>query len=539
MDVYEKVMAMAKRRGFIYPSYEIYGGEAGFYDYGPLGSLMKNNIENIWREFYIIGERFFEISTPSITPYRVLKASGHVDEFIDEIATCKKCNQSFKVEELEDNKCPICNGEVEMKKLSPMFETFIGAVKKDKAFLRPETAQGIFVDFPLLYEFFRKKIPFGVIQIGKGYRNEVSPRQGIIRLREFSMAEAEIFFKPDKKKHEKFKDVENEVVRLFPVGKEEMQISIKEAVDKGIVGNEALAYYIILTKKFLINVGIDEKKLRFRQHEKNELAHYANECWDAEIYSNRFGWIECVGIADRAAYDLKSHMNYTNIDMRVFEKFDEPKKEKKMIIKAKMDKLGKVFRKDAKKIKDVIEKMSIEKKKKIKLTIDGKKYEIGEEFYEIEEKEETISGRKYVPHVIEPSYGIDRIFYFILEHNYKEIEKEGERYVILSLPPRISPIKAGVFPLVNRDGLPEIAKEIEEDLRKNGILAIYDDRGSIGRRYARMDEIGTPYCITVDYTTLKDDTATIRFRDTAEQTRINRKEIPKWIKERINCFAKI
>ena len=201
--------------------------------------------------------------------------------------------------------------------------------------------------------------------------------------------------------------------------------------------------------------------------------------------------------------------------------------------------ISRVFRKDAKKIKDVIEKMSIEKKKKIKLTIDGKKYEIGEEFYEIEEKEETISGRKYVPHVIEPSYGIDRIFYFILEHNYKEIEKEGERYVILSLPPRISPIKAGVFPLVNRDGLPEIAKEIEEDLRKNGILAIYDDRGSIGRRYARMDEIGTPYCITVDYTTLKDDTATIRFRDTAEQTRINRKEIPKWIKERINCFAKI
>lgn len=539
MDVYEKVMAMAKRRGFIYPSYEIYGGEAGFYDYGPLGSLMKNNIENIWREFYIIGERFFEISTPSITPYRVLKASGHVDEFIDEIATCKKCNQSFKAEELKDNKCPICDGEVERGKLNLMFETFIGAVKKDKAFLRPETAQGIFVDFPLLYEFFRKKIPFGVVQIGKGYRNEVSPRQGIIRLREFSMAEAEIFFKPDEKKHEKFKDIENEVVRLFPAGKEEMQISIKEAVDKGIVGNEALAYYIILTKKFLVSVGIDENRLRFRQHEKEELAHYANECWDAEIYSDRFGWVECVGIADRAAYDLKSHMDYTSIDMRVFEKFDEPKKEKKRIVKAKMDKLGKVFRGDAKKIKDAIEKISIEKKEKIKLRIDGKEYEIGEEFYEIEEREETISGRKYIPHVIEPSYGIDRIFYFILEHNYREIEKEGERYVILSLPPYISPIKAGVFPLVNRDGLPKIAKEIEEDLRKNRILAIYDDRGSIGRRYARMDEIGTPYCITVDYTTLKDDTVTIRFRDTAEQIRMDRKNIPKWIKERINCFAKI
>ncbi|MCD6448010.1 MAG: glycine--tRNA ligase, partial [Thermoplasmata archaeon] len=241
MDVYEKIISLAKRRGFLYPSYEIYGGEAGFYDYGPLGTLMKNNIETIWRKFYILGEKFFEISTPVITPYAVLKASGHVDEFIDKIATCKKCGASFKVEELKEEKCPLCGGDVIKGELNLMFETYIGAKKKDKAFLRPETAQGIFVDFPLLYEFFRKKMPFGAVQIGKGFRNEVSPRQGIIRLREFSMAEAEVFFSPHEKRHPNFDEIADENVLLITEKDEEINCSIGEAVRRGIIGNEALA----------------------------------------------------------------------------------------------------------------------------------------------------------------------------------------------------------------------------------------------------------------------------------------------------------
>ncbi len=531
-DIYEKIISMAKRRGFLYPSYEIYGGEAGFYDYGPLGVLLKNNIEDKWREFYLFKEKFYEISTPIITPYDILKASGHVDEFIDEIATCNRCGASFKIEDLKENRCPICKGDVEKGKLNLMFETFIGAKKKEKAFLRPETAQGIFVNFPFVYEFFRKKLPFGIIQIGKGFRNEVSPRQGIIRLREFSMAEAEVFFEPDNKKHPNFCKVKNEKLNLLTKNDEEILIEAGKAVEKKIIGNEALAYYIVLTKKFLISVGIDENKIRFRQHKEEELAHYANECWDAEIYSERFGWVECVGIADRAAYDLEAHTKHTGIDLRIFRKYDEPKKVKKKIIKPKIEKIGKKYKEKAKEIIEKLNKIEINEANKI--YINGE--EIDKELYEIEEIEEVISGEKIFPHVIEPSYGIDRIFYFILEHNYKETKKEGEKYVILSLPASIAPIKAGVFPLVNKDGLPEIAKEIEENLRRNKIVAFYDDRGSIGRRYARMDEIGTPFCITVDYQTKEDDTVTIRFRDTTEQIRINKEEIVKWIKENMEKF---
>ncbi len=525
MDVYEKIMALARRRGILYKSYAIYGGEAGFYDYGPIGSIMKNNIENEWRNFYIIKERFYEISTPSITPYDVLKASGHVDEFIDKIATCKKCGRSFKVEELKDGKCPICGGDVEHGEMNLMFETYIGAKKKDKAFLRPETAQGIFVDFPFLYEFFRKKIPFGVVQIGKGFRNEVSPRQGVLRLREFSMAEAEIFFHPENKRHENFEEYKDRKLRLLPAGMDEMEMGLEEAVKRGIIGNEALAYYMALTHEFLTKVGIDENKIRFRQHEKDELAHYANDCWDAEIFMQRFGWVECVGIADRAAHDLMAHMKATGVNMYA----SGEKKVKRKKIKPKMDKIGKEFKAKAMKVKEALEK-GVVKNGKVEIELDGEKIELDEQFFEVEEVEEQ---EKYIPHVIEPSYGIDRIFYAVLEHNYKEMKKEGENYVVLSIPPSIAAIKAGVFPLVAKDGLPEIAKEIEAELRKNRIMAFYDEKGSIGRRYARMDEIGTPFCITVDYQTKDDDTVTIRFRDTTEQIRIERNAIVKWIEERI------
>jgi len=526
MDVYEKLMAMAKRRGIIYPSYEIYGGEAGFYDYGPIGSMLKNNIENLWRDFYVMRERFMEISTPVITPYRVLKASGHVDKFIDEIATCKKCGASFKVEELKDGKCPLCGGEVERGVLNLMFETSIGAKKQDKAFLRPETAQGIFVNFPLLQHFARKKLPFGVVQIGKGFRNEVSPRQGVLRLREFSMAEAEIFFHPDRKMHPGFDKVKEKRLKLLPEGFEREEIfTLRKAIEKGIIQNEAMAYYIALTHDFLVSIGVDKEKIRFRQHERDELAHYANDCWDAEILMQRFGWVECVGIADRSAYDLKAHMNSTGVNMMLT---DESKKVKKKILKPKMDAIGKEFRKNAPMVIEAIK--NADYGDDIHVEIDGKKITIDERFYEVEEVEEY---EKFIPHVIEPSYGIDRITYAVLEHNYREVEKEGESYVILSLPSKIAPVKAGVFPLVSKDGLPEIAKEIEEMLRENGIMAVYDDKGSIGRRYARMDEIGTPFCITVDYQSKEDGTVTVRYRDTTEQERVKIEELVEWLSEKI------
>lgn len=537
-DIYDKLMMLAKRRGFIYPSFEIYGGSAGFYDYGPLGSRLKQNIENLWRKYYILKDNCIEISTPTITLFEVLEASGHVEEFTDLTIDCKKCKQSFKVEEIVDDneeindliknnkiKCPNCKSNLkDPYPVNLMFKTKIGIGKGRDAFLRPETAQGIFTDFHLLYRYNREKLPFGVIQIGKGYRNEVSPRQGTIRLREFSMAEAEIFFDPNDKKHQNFNSVKNEELHLFD-NKTEKKYTLEEAVNKKIINNQALAYYMYLTNEFLISAGVDQNKFRFRKHAANELAHYAEECWDAELFSDRFGWIECVGIADRSAYDLKSHIEKSSTDMHAIRKFDKPKILVKNRIVPNMEKLGPLFKKQAGKIKTLLENMEPKKNEKILVDIDGKKIEIPKNCYDIIENEEKQTGEKFVPHVIEPSYGIDRILYCILEHNYKEMRKKDEDYRILKLNPIISPIKVGILPLINDNKLTKIAKDLDIILRNAGIETYYDDGGSIGRRYARMDEIGTPFCITVDYDSINDSSATIRYRDTTKQDRIKIKNI--------------
>jgi len=532
-DIYDKIMMLAKRRGFIYPSFEIYGGVAGFYDYGPLGSQLKNNIENLWRSFYLMKDNCIEINTPTVTLYEVLKASGHVEEFTDLTVDCKKCKQSFKVEDIVKDanveeavkkgkvKCPGCGTILKDAHLvNLMFSTKIGIDTARDAFLRPETAQGIFTDFHLLYRYSREKLPFGVVQIGKGYRNEVSPRQGIIRLREFSMAEAEIFFDPEDKKHPNFDSVKDKELYLFD-NKKDMKLSLEKAVKTKVINNQALAYYMYLTQEFLLTAGIDVKKFRFRKHAPDELAHYATECWDAELYSERFGWIECVGIADRSAYDLSSHIDCSGTDMFAQRKYDEPKIVELKKIAPKMDVLGPLFKDKAGKIKAILEKMEVKESKNISVTVDGETIKIPEKCYEIVQTKEKITGEKFVPHVIEPSYGIDRILYYILEHNYSETKKkEEEEYRILKLKTIIAPIKVGVFPLVGDEKLIKIAKKIDEDLRNADISTYYDDGGTIGRRYARMDEIGTPFCITVDHDTLKDNKVTIRDRDTTEQERI-------------------
>lgn len=545
-DVFEKIMTLAKRRGFIYPSFEIYGGVAGFYDYGPLGSRLKENIENLWKKYYKYQDNCIEIQSANVTLFEVLKASGHVDEFTDLTVDCKQCNESFKVEgiieeeisvdeALKENlvNCPNCGNVLkDAYPVNLMFQTKIGIGNSRDAFLRPETAQGIFTNFHLLYRFAREKLPFGVIQIGKGFRNEVSPRQGIIRLREFNMAEAEIFFDPDIKKHSGFYKIKNKKIHLFD-NEKEVDISYKDAVKKGFVNNEALAYYMYLTNDFLLSIGVDPKKLRFRKHADDELAHYAQECWDAELYSERFGWVECVGIADRSAYDLESHINSSNNDMYAMRKYDKPKTVKAKRFVPKMDVLGPKYKGEAGLIKQEIEKLDAKKYDKPIIEINGKKIEIPKECYDVDESIEKITGDKFVPHVIEPSYGIDRILYCVLEHNYKENKKEGEEYRLLKLRPSVSPIKTGVFPLVNNEKLVKIAQEIDEKLRENCIDSYYDESGSIGRRYARMDEIGTPFCITVDHDTLKDDSVTIRNRDTTKQKRIKISKTVEFLKKEI------
>ena len=546
LDIYDKLMMLAKRRGFIYPSFEIYGGSAGFYDYGPLGSRLKENIENLWRKFYILKDNCIEISTPTITLYEVLEASGHVEEFTDLTVYCKKCKQSFKLEEIikenisiekaiknDEIICPNCKSK--LKNAYPvnlMFSTKIGIGQGRDAFLRPETAQGIFTDFHLLYRYKREKLPFGVIQIGKGYRNEVSPRQGIIRLREFSMAEAEIFFDPKDKNHPNFNSFKDKELYLYDNEKEK-KYSLEKAVNDKIINNQALAYYMYLTQEFLISAGVDLKKFRFRKHAENELAHYAEECWDAELYSERFGWIECVGIADRSAYDLNSHIKKSGTDMYATRKYDKPKIVEIKKIIPKMAELGPLFKKKAGEIKIILENMEVKRLDKILVKIDGKTIEIPEKCYSIVEKKEKQIGEKFVPHVIEPSYGIDRILYCILEHNYIEKRKKDEDYRILKLNPIVSPIKVGVLPLINDNKLSKIAKEIDLLLRDSGIETYYDDKGTIGRRYARMDEVGTPFCITVDHDSIEDDSVTIRYRDSAKQDRIKINEIKNILKEKI------
>ena len=532
-DIFDKVMTLAKRRGFIYPSFEIYGGVAGFYDYGPLGTQLKNNIENLWRNYYILRDNCVEVNTPTITLYEVLKASGHVDEFTDLTVNCKKCKQSYKVEDiiekgiavekaLKENKvkCPTCGASLkDAYPVNLMFSTEIGFGKSRDAFLRPETAQGIFTDFHLLYRYAREKLPFGVVQIGKGYRNEVSPRQGIIRLREFSMAEAEVFFDPKDKKHPDFDKVKNKEIKLFD-NKKEMKISLEKAVKDKVIDNQALAYYMYLTQEFLLSAGVDFKKFRFRKHADNELAHYATECWDAELFSERFGWVECVGIADRSAYDIGSHIESTDTDMYALRKFDKPKTVQVKKIIPDMGKLGPLFKDKAGKIKKILEDMDINKSGKITVRLDGKNIDIPKDCYKIVKTSEKQSGEKFIPHVIEPSFGIDRILYCILEHNYVETKKKGEEYKFLKLNPVVAPIKVGVFPLINDAKLVKMAKEINDNLRDADIFTYYDAGGTIGRRYARMDEVGTPFCITVDHESLKDKKVTIRNRDTTKQDRI-------------------
>jgi glycyl-tRNA synthetase len=545
-DIYEKLMMMSKRRGFIYPSFEIYGGIAGFYDYGPLGSQLKNNIENLWRRFFLLQDNCVEISTPTITLYEVLKASGHVEEFTDLTVDCTRCNRSYKVEDIiekdisveqavKENQiiCPTCKATLQdAHPVNLMFSTTIGAGEGRKAFLRPETAQGIFTNFHLLYQNNRKRLPFGVVQIGRGYRNEISPRQGTLRQREFSMAEAEVFFDPKDKTHPYFESIKEKELFLF-YNEKDLKILVADAVKKRIINNQALAYYMYLTQDFLFTAGVDPKRFRFRKHAADELAHYATECWDAELFSERFGWVECVGIADRSAYDLNAHIESSSVDMYALRALEQPREISMRKVVPKMNILGPQFGKLAGAIKEQLETLDAATVKNIAVKIEGKSLDIPKECYEIVEVNEKQTSEKFVPHVIEPSYGIDRILYFLLEHNYVEEKKKDEEYTILQLNPLIAPIKTGVFPLISDEKLIRIAQRVDADLRTAGISTFYDESGTIGRRYARMDEIGTPFCITIDHDSLNDNQVTVRDRDTTKQERIRIQELVSHMKEKI------
>ncbi|MCZ7398590.1 MAG: glycine--tRNA ligase, partial [Candidatus Methanoperedens sp.] len=436
-------------------------------------------------------------------------------------------------------KCPECGGRLgKVYEFNLMFKTSIGPGGKRAGYLRPETAQGMFVDFPRLLKFYRDHLPFGATQIGKAYRNEISPRQGVIRLREFTQAEAEIFIDPRDKTHPRFKEIADTVLNLYSQEGQstgEMQkISLGDTVKNGIIAHEFLAYCLAMTYRFLIRVGVSPEKLRFRQHMKDEMAHYAADCWDAEVLSERFGWVEVVGIADRTDYDLKAHAKQSEKELSVYVSYDVPKKIERFVVKPDMGILGPKFKGKAGKIANALKALKAGELSGdvIELTIDGEQIEIGKDAVKFESITEEVHGENIIPHVIEPSFGIDRIMYSLLEHSYFEEEagkeegiEEEEKRIVLRLPPEVAPVQAAVLPLLSREELIKPGNEIVAALRKAGILVAFDDSGTIGRRYRRNDEIGTPYSITVDYQTLEDGTVTIRDRDTMKQVRAGMSDI--------------
>ncbi|MCC7553680.1 MAG: glycine--tRNA ligase [Methanobacteriaceae archaeon] len=562
---HDKMTNISAKRGFLWPSFEIYSGVSGFTDYGPLGSSLKNNIMEKWRKQYVAEEGFFEIESPTIMPEEVLKASGHVDNFTDPMTKCGKCSNVFRadhiieesinedVEILENEeldevilknniKCPVCSGKLSnIWNYNLMFKTHIGAKGDKTGYLRPETAQGIFILFKRLSRFFRGKLPFGVVQLGKAYRNEISPRQGVIRLREFTQAEAEIFLDPKDKTCPKFSKIASEKLYLSSQdvqenNKDPLEITAQEALDKNIVANETLIYQLYLAKKFLNEIGIPDKVLRFRQHLSGEMAHYALDCWDVEVNTDKYGWVEIIGIADRGDYDLASHSRESNEELSMFQESDKVETITKTIVKPNLSKFGPVFKKDAPKIKTFLEtadadeiKDVIEKEGKYTVKLDDE-FELLKEHLIFEDKTEDIKGKQIMPHVIEPSFGIDRIVYSVLLHSFHTSENDEDKDYF-KFKKEIAPVQLSVFPLVNKDGLDDLAFEITEKLRSLAYVVEIDTSGSIGKRYARGDEIGIPLAITIDYDTLEDETVTIRKRDDESQERIKINSLENYLKD--------
>lgn len=592
MDKYEKVFELAKRRGFLWNSFELYGGSRGFYDYGPLGSTLKRRIEQTWREFYVIQEGFMEIECPTIGIEDVFIASGHVGGFSDPLCECMNCKEAFRADHLVEHvmsaagtlsaedltriikenevKCPECGGDFgEAYEFNLMFKTTIGPGTGRQGYLRPETAQGMFVDFQRLSRFYRDKLPFGAVQIGKSYRNEIAPRQGVIRLREFTQAECEIFVDPRNKKHPNFERFADKELILYSQEAqkkgESFRMTVREAVKAGVIAHEFLGYNIALTNEFLTKVGINPAKLRFRQHLKDEMAHYAIDCWDAEIETDRFGWVEMVGIADRTDYDIKAHARVSKTELYVYVEYDEPRMITRFAINPNMGKLGPAFKGKARAVSDALKQLSEEElsKGEIKVTVDGEELTISPDMVSFAEETVKVSGENVIPHVIEPSYGIDRIFYGVMEHAFdeenvaqkatesglkgaeeagkeseavkdeNEVEGEEEARLVMHFSSAVAPVQVAVLPLLTRKELSDPAKEIVVKLREKTLLVNYDDSGTIGRRYRRNDEIGTPYSVTVDYDTLEDGTVTIRDRDSMRQVRAPIKEIENLLYELI------
>jgi len=431
----EKLVSLCKRRGFIFQSSEIYGGINSCWDYGPLGVELKKNIKEFWWKHMVSWRDDVEGLDASILMHpRVWEASGHLDSFTDAMVDCKQCKLRFRADMVQGTRCPECGGELtEARQFNLMFKTHTGPVEEDASivYLRPETAQGIYVNFLNVQKPSRQKIPFGIAQIGKAFRNEITPGNFIFRTREFEQMEMQYFVKP---------------------GEDEKWLEYWK--------NQRKSWYDLL--------GIRGEKRRFHQHSPKELAHYAKAAFDIE-YEFPFGWQELEGIHNRTDFDLKRHNQFSGKDLSYF---DEGTRE------------------------------------------------------------------RFIPFIIETSAGVDRTLLTCLVDGYTEEEVKDETRIVLKLAPHIAPIKVAVFPLVKRDGMPEMARNIQAALRPK-MPVFYDESGAIGRRYRRQDEVGTPFCLTVDSQTLEDQTVTVRERNSMEQVRVNLDKLISYLENRLQIQISI
>jgi glycyl-tRNA synthetase len=422
----DDIVSLAKRRGFIYQGSEIYGGLAGTWDYGPLGAQLKRNIINEWLKFFVDGwDDMYLIDSAILMNPKVWQASGHVDTFTDPLVECSNCHMRFRADKIDTSKCPNCGRENSFgqpRQFNLMFKTHVGPLEDEKAisYLRPETAQGMFTNYKNILDSFYPDLPFGVAQVGRAFRNEISPRDFIFRAREFEIAEFEFFIK------------ESEWEKHFEKWRSDM-----------------LAWFSEL--------GLDKAKIKEVEVPAEDRAHYSKRTIDFYYNFPSLGFDELGGLAYRTDFDLKSHQKASGKSMEY-----RPK--------------------------------------------DG--------------------SAPFVPHVIEPTFGVDRHMMAVLSNSYCEDEQGGEKRTFLKLPANLAPVKVAVFPLLkNKPELTKKAREVYEMLRKKLGNVMWDDNGNIGKRYRRQDEIGTPYCVTIDFDTLEDGTVTVRNRDSTEQTRVLPKNI--------------
>ena len=441
----DKLVSLAKRRGFVFQSSEIYGGLNGCWDYGPLGVELLRNVKEQWWRAMTLREDIEGIDASILMHPRVWEASGHVENFTDPMVDCRECKARFRADQVEDSPCGSpaykgrkaskCQAEgkfTEARQFNLMFKTFVGPVEDASAvvYLRPETAQGIYVNFLNVQSSSRQKPPFGIAQIGKAFRNEINTKNFLFRTREFEQMEMQFFVKP---------------------GSDE----------------EWFGYWKEQRLQWFTGLGITPTKLQFHRHEPDKLAHYAKDAYDIE-YEFPFGWGEIEGIHNRTDFDLSRHEQFSGKSMKYF---DEQSKE------------------------------------------------------------------KYTPFIIETSAGASRSFMAFLVDAYREEEAptadgKMETRTVMRFHPKLAPVKAAIFPLVNRDGMPEMARSLETDLRKS-LRVFYDDSGAVGRRYRRQDEVGTPFCITIDSDTLKDQTVTVRDRDTMVQERVSMDNVARYLNEKL------